>query len=186
MIVRRILVVAFVLVAVASISLVYAPPADTRPPTIGMPVIQPASPGPGDTVTVMVNVTDDRSGVKNVTIVYTTDNWQSANSSITAAYNATTGLATAQIPSPFGGAHVAYYIVAFDNDGNRAINDNNGSYFAYDSPGSPGPVSITTITYIGVLAAVGAAIALMAYMLLKKPSSAGTSQVSTRTGEGQY
>ncbi len=114
----------------------------------------------------MVNVTDNQS-VNNVTIVYTTDNWQSANSSITAAYNSTTHVATAQIPSLTLGGHVAYYIVAFDNNGNRAVNDNNGSYFTYDVP-APSPTSVTTLAFVGVLAAVGTGVALMAYMMLKQ------------------
>ncbi len=159
---------------VAMVSLVHGPP--NTPPSIGTPVTLPASPGPGDIVTVMVNVTDNQL-VNNVTVVYTTDNWQSVNTTITAVYNATTHAATAQIPSLTFGGHVAYYIVAFDNAGNKAVNDNNGSYFTYDVP-APSPTSVTTLAFVGVLAAVGAGVGLMAYMMLKKPSAAKTHATS--------
>ncbi len=163
------------------VSLVYAPP--STPPSIGTPVIQPASPGPGDIVTVKVNVTDNQS-VNNVTIVYTTNNWQSANSSITASYNATTHVATAQIPSLTFGGHVAYYIVAFDNAGNRAVNDNNGSYFTYDVP-APSPTSLTTLAFVGVLALVGAGIGLMAYMMLRQRPAASP-RAPSRSDQNPY
>ena len=93
--------------------MVHAPPPDTTPPSIGTPVISPSSPSASDIVTILVNVTDNRS-VQNVTIVYTTDNWQSVNTTVTASYNATTTTATGQIPALSSGGHVAYYIVALD------------------------------------------------------------------------
>ncbi len=43
-------------------------------------------------------------------------------------------MATAQIPALQYGGHVAYYVVALDNAGNKALNNNSGSYFAYDVP----------------------------------------------------
>ncbi len=186
MILRRSLVVMLALIAaLATVSLAYALPPDNQPPTIATPTIQPSSPGPSDAVSVLVNVTDARSGVKNVTIVYTTDNWQSVNASVMMAYNATVSdIATAQIPSLASGGHIAYYIAAFDNDGNRAVNDNNGSYFGYDVPAPPGIANVNTLVYIGVLGAVGAAVSVMAYMILKKPAT-GSPQASSRTSREQ-
>jgi hypothetical protein len=109
-----------------------APISDTTPPTISTPTISPASPTYSDTVTISVNVTDTGSGVKNVSITYTTDNWKTTNKTLAASYNINTHIATAQIsPLPYGG-HVEYYIVAFDNAGNKALNNNSGNYFAYD------------------------------------------------------
>src|SRR5713226_6979779 len=109
-----------------------APIVDNTPPTIGTPTITPSSPGSSDTVTVKVNVTDTGSGVKNVSITYTTDNWKSVNKTLLANYNITTHYATAQIPPLQYGGHVEYYITAFDNAGNKAVNNNSGSYFSYD------------------------------------------------------
>src|SRR5215472_8173708 len=94
--------------------LAHAAPPDTTPPSIGTPTISPSSPSSTSPVTVLVNVTDNRSGVNNVTIIYTTDNWQAVNTTLLASYNATTTVATAQIPALQAGGHVAYYIVAFD------------------------------------------------------------------------
>ncbi len=109
-----------------------APISDSTPPTISTPTIQPASPGSGDKVTVSVNVTDAGSGVKSVNVTFTTDNWKNTNTSILASYNITSGVAKAQIPAQQFGGHVEYYIVAFDNAGNRAVNNNSGNFFAYD------------------------------------------------------
>jgi hypothetical protein len=109
-----------------------APISDTTPPTISTPAIRPASPSSADKVTVLVNVTDAGSGVKNVSVTFTTDNWKNANTTILGSYNITSGVAEAQIPAQQFGGHIEYYVVAFDNAGNRAINNNSGSYFAYD------------------------------------------------------
>ncbi len=179
MILRRSLFVMFATIVTLAISAAYAAP-PSAPPVIGTPLISPAAPGPSDTVTVSVNVTDTNPGVKNVTIFYTTDNWQSVNASVPMAYNATISeLATGQIPSLASGGHIAYYIVAFDGNDNMGINDNNGSYFSYDVP-SPGIASVNTLVYIGVLGIVAAGVSLLAYMILKKPSTSSTS-ASPRT-----
>src|SRR6266705_3114836 len=88
-----------ILAALSALSapiLAHAPPQDTSPPTIGTPVITPSSPSSTDPVTIQVNVTDHRSGVNNVTVVYTTDNWQTRNATLLAPYNVTTNTATTQ------------------------------------------------------------------------------------------
>src|SRR5439155_13477190 len=82
--------------------------------------------------TVYVNVTDQHSSVQNVTIIYTTDNWKMVNTTLLASYNATTTTATAQIPALASGGHVAFYVVAFNGNGIKGVNDNSGSYFGYD------------------------------------------------------
>ncbi len=68
--------------------LAHAPP--NTPPVIGTPVIQPSSATYSAPATVYVNVTDQHSGVQNVTIIYTTDNWKMVNTTLLASYNATT------------------------------------------------------------------------------------------------
>jgi hypothetical protein len=128
-----------------------APISDTTPPTISTPTITPSSPGPSDMVTVHVNVTDVGSGVKNVSITYTTDNWKSVNKTLLANYNITTHYATAQIPPLQYGGHVEYYITAFDNAGNKGVNNNSGSYFSYDVSA---PWFLNTWLYLLVIALV--------------------------------
>jgi len=154
---------------VGSVALVHAPPANT-PPNIGTPVINFSSPGPSDTVTVSVNVTSARSTVKNVTVTYTIDNWKATNSSIQASYNATTTNATAKIPPLTTGGKVSYYVVAYDLTGLKAVNNNSGAYFSYNVTAPQGPASTTaTLTYILVTVAIGAAISVVAIMILKAP-----------------
>src|SRR5713226_5902929 len=150
---------------VGSVALVHAPSANT-PPNIGTPVINSSSPGPSDTVTVSVNVTSARSTVKNVTVTYTIDNWKATNSSIQASYNATTTNATAKIPPLTMGGKVSYYVVAYDISGLKAVN----AYFSYNVTAPQGPASTTaTLTYILVTIAIGAAISVVAIMILKAP-----------------
>ena len=167
-----ILLVAFIIV-VAPIVVVHAPAADGTPPIINPPSIQPASPSSSDAVTVSVVVRDtggQASGVKNVSIVYSNDNWVSVNITLAAAYNATSETATAQIP-PQSTARVAYYVIAFDNAENMALNNNNGNYFGYDIPA---PAYVSTISYIIVGAAIAAGISLIAFMMLRNPSKSTT------------
>jgi len=171
-----VLLVAFMIV-VAPVVLVHAPPADGTPPTINPPSIQPASPSSSDTVTVSVVVRDlgsQATGVKNVSIVYSTDSWQSVNTTLGAPYNATSETATAQIPP--SSANVTYYVIAFDYAGNMAVNNNNGDYFTY---GIPAPAYVSTIAYIIVGAAIAAGVSLIAFMMLRKPSKSTT---TARTG----
>lgn len=161
------------IVAAASLGLAHAPA--SSPPSIGTPINKPSAPGPYDTVTIYVNVTSARSTIKNVTITYTTNNWKSVNTTITAAYNATSGIATAQIPPLNGGGVVAYYIVSYDNNGNKSVNNNNGNYFSYLVSAPPSPIS--TLTYVLVMGAIAAGIAVVAFMILKAPMG-GTKQTT--------
>jgi hypothetical protein len=154
--------------AIGSVALAHAP-APNQPPAIGTPVISPTSPSFTDVVTVSVNVTSARSTIKNVTITYTTDNWKSVNNTVVATYNGTTTTAVARIPALAPGAHVEYYIVAFDNAGNSKVNNNNGGYFTYNVSTSTSLTSISTLTYILVAVGVAAAIGAVAFMILKAP-----------------
>jgi hypothetical protein len=87
---------------------------DTTPPTI-ISVTQSPSPDnvqEDQDVIVQVNVTDVTSGVKNVTLYYTTDSqmW----GSISMMFNETSGLYEAKIDGRTAGAIVKYYITAYD------------------------------------------------------------------------
>ena len=164
----RLLVMMSVLTVLSAPLLAYAAPPDNTPPVIGNPVFTPSSPSATDIVTVRVNVTDNRSGVNNVTVVYTTDNWHATNKTLLATYNATTTTASAHIPALTAGGHVSFYIVAFDNAGNQAVNNNSGSYYNYTVPAPP--ISTTTSTWLvyGVLGAVLAGVAVAALKILRK------------------
>jgi uncharacterized membrane protein YciS (DUF1049 family) len=115
-------------------------------------------------------------------MTYTTDNWKTTNTTVVATYNSTTTTATGRIPALASGGHVEYYIVAFDNAGNSNLNNNNGSYFAYNVPAPASLISISTLTYILVAAGIAVGIAVVAFMILKapqrksKPSKSSTTQ----------
>lgn len=130
-----------------------APIVDSTPPTIGTPTINPSTPGPSNTVTVSVNVTDD-SSVKNVSIIYTTDGWKSVNKTLLASYNGTTHIATAQIPPLQFGGHVEYYITAFDSAALKSVNNNSGSYFSYNVS-SPWFTNLWLYVILALAVAVG-------------------------------
>jgi hypothetical protein len=146
-------------------ALVHAPP--NTPPQIGTPTASPSAPTGQSVVTITVNVTATRNPVNNVTIVYTTDNWHSTNTTLLASYNATVShVATAHVPALTSGGHVEYYIVAYDTAGNRAVNNNSGSYFSYDVT-STTATTIGWITSVAILGAVGAAIVAFVYFVLR-------------------
>ena len=102
---------------------------DLTPPVIDTPTQVPSeNVQPNQEVKVMVNVTDDFSGVKNVTLFYTNDTeWFS----VPMVYNETSGLWEGTIPGFSIGTYVKYKIEAFDNADNKAVNDNAGEYFVY-------------------------------------------------------
>jgi len=151
-----------------------APISDTTPPTIGTPTIRPASPGSGDTVTVSVNVTDAGSGVKNVSITFTTDNWKTSNTTILSTYNIANSTAATRIPAQQYGGHVEYYVVAFDNAGNRALNNNSGSYFAYDVAA---PIYLSLWFYALILALIAVVVSLFMFTRKRKPKPSQSAQV---------
>src|SRR3989454_8130855 len=170
--------------AVGSIGLAHAPP--SQPPVIGTPIISPTSPTSSNIVTVSVNVTSARSTIQNVTITYTIDNWKSTNTTIVASYNATTTTATGKIPALASGGNVEYYIVAFDNSGNSNLNNNNGSYFAYNVPAPMSLTSISTLTYILVAAGIAAAVAIAAFKILKAPQGKSRQTKSSSTQDQNW
>jgi TRAP-type C4-dicarboxylate transport system permease small subunit len=152
-----------------------APIVDNTPPTIATPTLKPSSPGPSDTVTVSVNVTDD-SSVKNVSITYTTDNWKSVNKTLIASYNGTTHIATAQIPALQFGGHVEYYITAFDSVGLKTVNNNAGAYFSYDVS-APWFASIWFYYILLIILAIVIALAII-YLMRRRRSAKHTSPPS--------
>ena len=138
---------------------------DTTPPTIGTPSIQPSSPGPSDPVTISVSVQDSDSPVKNVSIFYSTDSWHSVNKTVVASYNNNTQVATAQIPAQPNSVRVNYYIVAFDPSGNRGVNNNSGSYFAYSVSTQS---SLSTWLLVAVAVSIGCALLVVGLFIRRK------------------
>ena len=103
---------------------------DIHPPEIGTPLRFPPDENVSEfqEVRVAVNVTDYESGVKNVTLYYTTDEeWIP----IKMTFNETSGLYEAIIPGQNAGTYVKFKIEAFDNAGNHAEQNNEQQYFVY-------------------------------------------------------
>jgi len=102
---------------------------DNVPPVIENPQQTPATEvQPNQPVLISVNVTDVGSGVKSVTLNYTSGTSWTA---VSMQFNATSGLYEATIPGFSAGTHVQYKIEAEDYAGNKAVNDNNHNYFVY-------------------------------------------------------
>jgi hypothetical protein len=103
---------------------------DNIPPTIGIPIQNPPENVlPNQNVTVAVSVADSGLGVNNVTLLYTINNgttWTPLNMT-----EVSTNIYQTTIPGHENGTWVTYKIVAYDNNGNSAINDNNGYFYVY-------------------------------------------------------
>ncbi len=149
-----------------------APISDTTKPIIGTPSITPATPGPDDKVTVWLNVTDVGSGVKNVSITYTTDSWKT-NTTVLGEYNTTSYLATVLLPAQHYGGHVVYFVMAFDNAGNWQVNNNSGNYFSYDV--SP-PWYLNTIVFAAVGVAIATLLAALLFMRRRRKTASRPSE----------
>ena len=103
---------------------------DTTPPTVQMVGILPEKPIREQPVTILVQVSDPfpSSGVKNVTIYYTVDYWETTET-LMMVYDTTRGLWWCQLFPSENAERLQFYIVAFDNDGNTALEDKKGKYF---------------------------------------------------------
>jgi hypothetical protein len=163
---RNFAVLASLLFLVPLIGLVAAPPPG---PNISAPTISPASPGPNDQVVVTATVTAGNAGIHNVTMVYSTDNWLKTNTTVLASYNSTSQVATAHIPPLYNGGKVEYYLVAFDNNGNKKV----GNQFSYTITA---PANTTTNTWIelAIVATVLAAGGTFAFWSLKPKTRTGS------------
>lgn len=166
----------------ADLSRSSSPIADTTPPVIQNPTIQPTSPGPNDAVTVTVTVTDPDSPVYGVSVTFTTDNWKTVNETIPLVYNSTSHIATGQIPAQPGGSQVKYYIQACDPSNNCAPNNNKGSQYIYTVGLA---TSLNTSAYIilgGALAAMvvmGFVVAIHASRAKRSARAAALAEAST-------
>jgi hypothetical protein len=127
---------------------------DETEPVIGSPVQFPSSGNvlADQPVEVSVSVTDEGSGVKNVTLIYRNDTtWYQLPMTL----NTTTQNWTATIPGHHLGTNITYYIEAYDNAQNHAINNNSTNYYIYtvipEYPTTlPTIITIATITTITI------------------------------------
>jgi hypothetical protein len=129
---------------------------DVEPPLMGTPHTAPAAnPQPGQEVVVSVNVTDADSGVKNVTLSYSTDNgtlWID----IPMEYNSSSGMYETVIPGQPAGTTVKYEITAFDFADNKFVENNLGTLYVYAVIPE---FTVTTLWLILLLAAISILVA---------------------------
>ncbi|MFQ6052800.1 MAG: type II secretion system F family protein [Candidatus Bathyarchaeia archaeon] len=104
---------------------------DISPPSVGEVYVKPEIPRSTAPVTIMAEISDWGSGIKNATIYYTTDNWKT-NSTSEMIYNPTNELWEGYMPPQPTGTWVYYYIVAYDNSDNIVMADNGGTYYKYN------------------------------------------------------
>jgi len=102
---------------------------DVTNPSIGVISQEPDIPYEGEKVTIMVDVTDEGSGVHNVTLLYSINEgatWTDVPMSKT-----TEDAYLGEIPGLPSGTNVRYKIIAYDNAGNLAVEDKAGQYYVY-------------------------------------------------------
>ena len=104
---------------------------DMNPPTIGIPTRSPSGDVlPGQSVKVSVNVTDSASGVKNVTLLYTINNW-STWEQLRMHPNSSTDFYEATIPAQQAETQVKFKIIAYDYAENLQIKNGENPYCTY-------------------------------------------------------
>jgi len=105
-------------------------------------------------VTVTVNVTDSASGVSNVALSYTIDNgtsWKILNMT-----EAPQNVYQTTIPGHEDGTFVMYKIIASDNIGNQAVNNNDGHYYVYNVIPEFHSLALTLLTLLTLTFAIAA------------------------------
>jgi len=104
---------------------------DKTASTIGIPShIPEGDVEPDQKVTILANVTDFLSGIKNVTLSYNI-NISTAWIDLPMTFNSTTGHYEAAIQVQHANILVKYKIIAYDNAENIKVEDNNGQYYTY-------------------------------------------------------
>jgi len=124
---------------------------DRTPPVIGPHIRLPEDEIlPSQEVLMSVSVLDGGSGVKNVTLFYTTNNGSSWFE-ISMEYNSSTFLYEAAILGQLQGTRVKYKIAAYDFAGNLAFDDNSGQYYVYEVIPEFSPLTIFTLSLLFTL-----------------------------------
>jgi hypothetical protein len=106
---------------------------DGRPPDIDIPTKDPPANNvqPYQNVTISVNVTDNLSGVKNVTLVYSLDNGTTWENPKSMNLNTTSSLYEGTIPGQPMGTEVRFKIAAFDYAENNVTKDGTSLDYTY-------------------------------------------------------
>jgi len=106
---------------------------DRCPPDIDIPTQDPSADDvqPYQNVTISVNVTDNLSGVKNVTLTYSLDNGTTWETPESMNLNTTGNLYEGTIPGQPIGTEVRFKIVAFDNAENIVTKDGTSLDYTY-------------------------------------------------------
>lgn len=113
---------------------------DNTPPLLGTPVWSPKEPSGRDDVVVSINVTDETSGVLNVTLHFGIPLWAAHTVKMTFK----DGAWRATIPRQSSGS-VEFYIVAYDAAGNRASTKTYTYTIKVEVPDLPAEYIITAI-----------------------------------------
>jgi len=109
---------------------------DIKPPVIGKPfqIPSPYEVEPDIEVLVRVNVMDGESGVNTTILSYTINNglaWNNVTMEYVYCTQCNSSFYAASIPGMSANTFVQYKIIAYDNAGNCAVDDNYGIYYAY-------------------------------------------------------
>ena len=107
---------------------------DNAGPSIGNPSHQPKGPMPDEVVTVLVDVTDDLSGVSQVILSYRINTSGLWGAWINVDMKLDGDTCVGEIPGFALGTHVQYRVKAYDNAGNEALRDKGGEYYSYVVP----------------------------------------------------
>jgi len=104
---------------------------DLTPPEIGTVDWTPEQPASNDTVRVTANISEpvDASGVSKVLFSFMDYFGQWWNTTMT--YDDATSLWNVIIPQQPHNTTVKFYMIAYDNAGNTAVEDNSGEYYLY-------------------------------------------------------
>jgi hypothetical protein len=114
------------------------------------PSQQPETVMPYQNVTVSVNVTDTESGVAEVVLSYSIDSGTSWSN--VAMYKDVENTYIGLIPGFSAATNIWYKIVAHDNSGNVAVDDNAGQYYVYTAiPEFPNWLPLTLTLLIASL-----------------------------------
>ncbi len=123
---------------------------DLTPPEIVSITQDPVDVEYDQDVTIIAHVREDAdaSGVDTVTLYYSTDGgstWNSVSMTLIDG-DEYDGKWEGTIPGQVYGTTVLYYVEAYDNAGNSAIDDNSGSYYSYFVDDFTPPV-VTSVTW---------------------------------------
>lgn len=142
-------------------------PLDIIPPTLTNLGMQPEKPTPDDMIIITIAVTDDKSGVKEVNLHYSTDGGTSWNKVSMSLAEGSTYMAI--VPRQTEGTSVQYYIESFDNSLNKATSNTNS--YTVEAPSITPLIGAETI---GVIIIVIVAVAVLT--LYKRKSRTTTKE----------